>query len=276
MTVAALSGCARVRAALAVQPDDTVTGEVVIATPEKGPDDKGPTITLPPALASDVDVSAYRQDGYTGSVLRFSGLTFDQVGQLVTVAGPQAPGTGLTLRRAGNRIVLEGAADLTTVPVDKADFQLKVGFPGTVLDTNGDSDSGTVSWTFTPGEVGDVNAVVAFDDPQAPSVAVWSIGLAVLVLLVAGAVVVLARRTPNPPRTRAGPPARPWPGTGSACRSAARARPRPAASRTARSSRPGRRRGRPSGRPRRAPSGPPARAAAGRRTAPARDAGSSR
>ncbi|MFR9802915.1 LppM family (lipo)protein [Pseudonocardia sp. RS010] len=199
--VAVLGGCARVRAALAIQPDDTVTGEIVIATPEKGPDDTGPAITLPPELASDVDVSEYRQDGYAGSVLRFSGLTFDQVGQL-TGAVQDGDRANLTLRRAGNRIVLAGAADLTTVPVDRADFQLKVSFPGEVLDTNGDSEAGTVSWTFTPGEVGDVDAVVAYDDPQAPSATAWSLGLAVVVAGAVAAVVLLARRTRNPPVRR--------------------------------------------------------------------------
>jgi hypothetical protein len=197
--VAVLGGCARVRAALAVQPNDTVTGEIVIATPAKGPDDKGPAITVPPALASDVDVSGYRQDGYTGSVLRFSGLSFDQVGQLTAAGGPGSERAHLTLRRAGSRIVLEGAADLTMVPVDKADFQLKVSFPGQVIDTNGDSEAGTVSWTFTPGEVGDVNAVVAYDDPQAPSATAWTIALAAVVLAAVAVVVVLARRTRNPP-----------------------------------------------------------------------------
>lgn len=199
LAVAALGGCARIRAALAVQPNDTVAGEVVIATPDSGP---APQITLPPDLASDVDVTEYRQDGYAGSVLRFTGLTFDQVGRLTSVAGAGDDRTQLTLRRAGNRIVLEGAADLTTVPVDRADFQLKISFPGQVLDTNGDSEAGTVSWTFTPGEVGDVSAVVAYDDPQAPSATAWTLGLAAVVALVVAGVVLLARRTRNPPVRR--------------------------------------------------------------------------
>ena len=195
----ALSGCARVRAAMAVQPDDTVTGEVVVATPETGPDDPGPAITVPPDLESDVDVSAYRQDGYTGSVLRFSGLTFAEVAQLYTAAGPAGNRVRLDLRRIGNRVHVAGAVDLTTVSVDRADFQLKIGFPGTVLESNGDGDSSEVSWTFTPGEVGDVTAVVAFADPNAPSAVNWTLGLGALVALAAGAVVLLARRTRNPP-----------------------------------------------------------------------------
>lgn len=200
--IALLGGCARVRVALALQPDDTVTGEIVVATPEKAPDDPGPSITIPDELESDVDVSPYRQEGYTGSLLRFGGLSFDQVGQLLPIAaaaGPAGEHTSLRLRRAGNRIVVEGSVDLTTAPADKADFRLKVSFPGEVLDTNGDADGSTVTWTFTPGEVGDVNAVVAYRDPQAPSVAAWTLALAGLVAAAAAVTVVLARRTRNPP-----------------------------------------------------------------------------
>ncbi len=204
----ALSGCARVRAALAVQPDDTVRGEIVIATPETGPDDPGPVITVPESLESSVEVSEYRQEGYAGSVVRFSGLEFDQVGELLRVAGGDTAGeavqrSGLTIRRAGNRVVVSGQVDLTTAGADRADFQLKISFPGQVVDTDGDADAGTVSWIFEPGEVGDVEAVVAFDDPQAPSPLNWTLGLAGVIALVSGAVVLLARRTRNPPVTGA-------------------------------------------------------------------------
>jgi len=56
-----------------------------------------------------------------------------------------------------------------------------------------------VSWTFTPGEVGDINATVAYADPDAPSVANWAIGLGVVVAVAATVVVAAARRTRNPP-----------------------------------------------------------------------------
>jgi hypothetical protein len=68
-----------------------------------------------------------------------------------------------------------------------------------VLESNGDADSSEVSWTFTPGEVGDINAVVAFDDPNAPSAINWTLGLGALVAAAAAAVVLLARRTRNGP-----------------------------------------------------------------------------
>ena len=194
-----LSGCARVRAALAVQPDDTVTGEIVVATPSTSPTDKGPTITLPPALADRVDVSAYQQDNYSGSVLRFSRLPFDQVGALTAAAGPTGKQVAFQIRRVGGRVLVSGAIDLTTVSVDRADFQLKMSFPGDVIDSNGDIDDTTVSWVFIPGEVGDFNAVVAYADPNAPSPLNWTLLLAGLVAVTAGAVVLVARRTRNPP-----------------------------------------------------------------------------
>jgi len=197
--VALLGGCARVRAALAVQPDDTVVGEIVVATPEKSPDDPGPPITPPPDLADAVDVSEYRQDGYAGSVVRFRGLTFAQVSEVIAAAGPPGEKVQFSLRRAGGRVLVGGAVDLTTVGVDRADFQLKISFPGEVVESNGTADGGTVSWVFTPGEVGDINALVAFDDPNAPSAINWSLLLGVLVAGAGTAVVVVARRTRNPP-----------------------------------------------------------------------------
>jgi hypothetical protein len=196
---AALSGCARVRAALAVQPDDTVNGEIVVATPETGPDDRGPAITLPEDVADDVQVNPYRQEGYAGSLLRFTGLTFDQLGALSSAAGPVGERVQFALRRVGNRLIVTGKADLTTVPVDRADFQLKITTPGEVLESNGDAEAGTASWTFEAGEVGDISAVIAVDDPNAPSPASWTLLMSMLLALVIAGVVLLARRTRNPP-----------------------------------------------------------------------------
>lgn len=199
VAITLLGGCARVRTALALQPDDTVVGEIVVATPEKGPDDPGPVIAVPSALASEVDVSEYRQDGYSGSVLRFSGLTFAELSTLTTVAGPAGEAAPFTLRRVGNRVLVDGSVDLTTILGDRADFQLKISFPGEILETTGDAESGTVSWTFKPGEVGDVTAIAIFDDPNGPSVLGWSLLLAAIVAAAVGAVVELARRTRNSP-----------------------------------------------------------------------------
>ena len=165
---ALLGGCARVRAALAVQPDDTVTGELVVATPAKSADDKGPTVTLPRTWRPPSTSPPYQQDGYTGSVLRFSRLSFDADGRAHPGDLPRQRRAQFDLRRAGGRVLVTGLIDLTAVAVDKADFQLKMSFPGRIVEANGESDAGTVSWTFTPGEVGDINATIAYADPERP------------------------------------------------------------------------------------------------------------
>jgi hypothetical protein len=190
-----ISGCTRVRTALAVQPDDTVAGEIVIASAGGPP----PRIAVPATLADRVSASPYRQEDYQGSRLRFTGLNFDEVNSLVAVA-PQAQGRfKFALRRSGNLIVLNGQVDLTAVPVDRADVQLKIAFPGEVLSSDGELDSDTVSWVFAPGQVNEFNAVVSSPDPSAPSVGRWALGLGVVVAAAVVAVVVLARSDRNPP-----------------------------------------------------------------------------
>lgn len=199
LALAALGGCARVRAGLAVQPDDTVDGQVEIATPDGAPGGKGPQLTVPPDLAGDLEVSPYDEDGYIGSTVRFSGLTFDQLARLSEIGGVAGGRAELQMRRVGGRIAVQGRADLTTVPVDRSDFRLKISFPGEVLETNGEADGNTVSWTFTPGEVSQINASVASTDPNAPSTVGWTLLLGLLVAVAAAAAVVLARRNRNPP-----------------------------------------------------------------------------
>lgn len=197
-----VTGCSRVRTALAVQPDDTVRGEIVLATPTRGPDDPGPVVRIPPELTDDVDVATYREEDYVGSRLRFSGLSFADVSMLTSVAAEADGRTQFVLRRVGNRVLAEGTVDLATVSADRADFQLKITFPGEILETNGDAEAGTVTWVFEPGEKGEVRAVAGFVDPDGPSALLWTLLLTTVVAGVAAAVVWLASRDRNPPVDR--------------------------------------------------------------------------
>lgn len=199
LALLALTGCTRVQVALAVQPDDTVDGTIVIATPEGAPGGAGPEITVPPALQGRVEVSSYDQDGFVGSSVSFSDLTFPEVSELNALGGTAAGRADLQLRRVGERIAVQGRADLTTMPVDRSDIRLAISFPGEVVETDGEADGGTVTWTFAPGEISPLNASVISTDPNAPSVLGWTALLVGLVALAAGAAVLLARRDRNPP-----------------------------------------------------------------------------
>ncbi|MFP5020568.1 LppM family (lipo)protein [Pseudonocardia phyllosphaerae] len=199
LALVTLTGCTRAQVALAVQPDDTVDGTVTVATPDGAPGGKGPQLTVPEDLQSQVDVSSYDQDGYVGSTASFSGLSFAEVSKLNALGGSAAGRANMEMRRVGERILVQGRADLTTMPVDKADVRLAISFPGEVVGTDGEAEGGTVSWNFSPGKVSQFNAQVVATDPHAPSVLGWTLLLVLLVLVAAGAAVFLARRDRNPP-----------------------------------------------------------------------------
>jgi hypothetical protein len=193
--VLGMGGCTRVRTALAVQSDDTVAGDVVIGR-AGGP---APAIDVPAELADRVTATPYDQDGYQGTALRFTDLTFAQLNSLTEVS-PDAKGRfRFTLRRAGGLIVLGGQVDLTAMPVDQADVQLKVAFPGDVVSSDGQLVGHEVSWVFPPGEVDQFNAVVSSPDPGAPSVTRWLLLVGAVVVATAAGVVLLARAQRNPP-----------------------------------------------------------------------------
>jgi hypothetical protein len=194
-----VSGCSRVLTALAVQPNDTVSGEIVIASPPRNETDSGPPLSMPPELQDKIDIRPYKVDEYVGSRLLFDGLTFNQLHDLSAISSQAQGRFELNLRRVGDRVLVSGRADLTSIAVDKADFQLKVSFPGEVVETNGTDDAGTISWKFTPGQVNEISATVTYNDPQAPSVGLWTLILGTIVAGTAIGVVLLARRDRNPP-----------------------------------------------------------------------------
>jgi hypothetical protein len=196
-----LGGCTRVHAALAVQGEDTVAGDVVLAVAGA----PAPTVSVPPDLTDRLSVTPYHDQDYQGWRLKFSDLRFDEVNSLTGVV-PQTRGRlRFDLHRAGGLVALNGQVDLSAMPVDRADVQLKVAFPGQVLNTDGSLDSGTVSWLFRPGQVSEFNATVSAPDPSAPSVSRWSLLVGLLVIIAAGAVVLLAKANRNPPVRTGGP-----------------------------------------------------------------------
>lgn len=198
------AGCVRVRAGMAVSPDDRVSGVVDIATPDGAPGGSGPPLQVPDDLSGDVSVERYEQDGYIGSRLRFDDLSFDDVTRVLPAVSP-ATGQAIRvqMRRAGDRVVVTGQVDLTRVSPESSDVQLKIAFPGEIRQTDGTATQGVVSWTFQPGTVTDVNAVVEYPDPQAPSWILWALLLLGVVAVAVAIVFVLANSSRTQIHTRA-------------------------------------------------------------------------
>jgi hypothetical protein len=194
--VCSLSGCLRVHAALAVSPDDKVSGDLIIAALPVNEQDTGPKLTIPPELNDQVRAEKYTQDGYVGQKVTFTDLRFIDLAQLVQTIS-EAKQYRLSLRRAGDLVTLAGSIDLTQVPKDRADVQIKVAFPGSVSRTNGDEDNGTVSWSPKPGAVTEFDAIAQYSSAGGGSWVRWAMlvgGSALLAAIVATLLALIAHR----------------------------------------------------------------------------------
>jgi Protein of unknown function (DUF3153) len=199
LVVALLTGgCVRARIAVAVSPDDLVTGEIVIAVVVLSEQEKGSVLTPPADVAGKVRAQPYRQDGYAGTRLLFTDLTFDEFGRLLLAAAEAPDGLQLELRRAGSFVLFNGRVDLSGVPnPERADVQIRISFPGSVTGTNGDQEDETVSWVLLPGEVTELSATARYTEPGTRSWSQWALlvgALAALVVLIIGLLAYLTHR----------------------------------------------------------------------------------
>lgn len=191
LMIVSASGCLRVQAALAVSQDDLVSGEVVIAALPVNTEDNGPDLTIPPQLQDKVRTEPYTQDGYVGQRVTFSGLRFNDMTLLVESISTFQQ-YRLTFRRSGDLVTVAGSIDLTQVPADRADVQLRIAFPGTISRTNGEEEDGTLTWAPKPAAVTEFGATAQYTDSSGVSWTQWvaivgggAVGVALLVVLLA-------------------------------------------------------------------------------------------
>jgi len=183
-----IAGCVRVRASITVSPDDRVSGQIIAAAKPRDADDKGPQLLNSLPFATKVSVSPYERDDYVGSQAVFSDLTFAELPQLANM-NADAAGVDISLRRAGDLVILEGRADLTSLNDPDADVSLNVAFPGDVTSTNGEQVStDVVQWTLKPGVVTTMNAQARYTDPSARSFTGAAIWLGLAAFVVAGVI----------------------------------------------------------------------------------------
>lgn len=186
-----LSGCVRIHAALAISPDDLVSGEVTIAALPMRQGDEGPKLNIPEELTARVRAEKYAEDGYVGHKLTFSELRFAEVTQLTETitTGKQYR---LSLRRSGDLVSMSGSLDLTQLPPERADVQIKMAFPGTVNRTNGLVEDNAIVWKPKPGAVTEMGVTAQYSDASGVSWTKWvmivgasAVGVALIVLLLA-------------------------------------------------------------------------------------------
>jgi hypothetical protein len=185
-------GCVRVRATMTISPDDTVSGQIIAASKPRNDSDTGPQFNGALPFAQKVAISEYKRDGYVGSSAVFSDLTFSELPQLANM-NADAAGVDVSLRRAGNQVILEGRADLTALNAPDADVSMSVAFPGEVTSTNGKQvDSQTVEWQLKPGVVSTMTAQARYTDPSARSFTGAATWLGIAAFFVAAVIALLA------------------------------------------------------------------------------------
>jgi hypothetical protein len=199
LTIALLAGgCVRMRVAIALGPDDLITGEIVMAVVVQTEQEQGSVLSPPADLAAKVRTEPYRQDGYAGTRLLFDGLTFDEFDRLLQSNADALGESRFELRRAGGFVLFSGRVDLTGVPnPERTDVQVRISFPGTVSGTNGDQQDETVSWIVQPGQVTELTATARYAEPGTRSWGQWALlvgGLAAFVVLIIALLAYLTHR----------------------------------------------------------------------------------
>ena len=123
------------------------------------------------------------------------GVEHDEIEPFLEVRRAIAPDAGvdISLRRAGDRVILDGRADLTSLSDSEAEVSLSVSFPGEVTSTNGEQIStDIVEWKLRPGVVSTMSAQARYTDPSARSFTSAAIWLAMSSFLVAGIIGAIA------------------------------------------------------------------------------------
>lgn len=186
------AGCVRVKATITVSTNDQVSGQIIAAAKPRNDSDTGPQLSPDLPFSQKVAITPYNRAGYVGSQAVFSDLTFGELPQLADM-NREAAGVNLSLRRAGNLVILEGRVDLTSLSDPEADVNLSVSFPGEVTSTNGERiGTDTVAWQLKPGVVSTMNAQARYTDPSTRSFTHAAGWLGISALAVAGLVASLA------------------------------------------------------------------------------------
>jgi len=218
LLVLALAGCVRFQADLRLNPDDTVSGSIIVAVVTDEDDqsreeagaaaDRIAEALLPQLRGADgVKASDYEQDQYIGTKFDMSNTPID------AFSGGGSEGA-LTLTREGSEFAFSGTLDFTPddgetqidPDDDTSNINVSVTFPGAVSEHNGELAGTTVTWSGTLESKIDMEARGSAVSTGPPAW-LWIVagGATLLIILVIVFVAVRSRRTAaSPPDIPAG------------------------------------------------------------------------
>lgn len=193
------TGCIKLEMDLTVATDDTVSGTMVFAIAKSITDlaaedaESSPTSSTQELFPTNPDVKSEPFDDgeYVGTTYTFDDLPLEE---LAPEVGDES---ALSIKRQGDNLVVSGlldtgsyeadlesnplAASLTEGFADLTSIKMSITLPGEIIQTNGEVDGQTITWTGSFGEKLELQAVAA--SPLAgPINWLLIIGLAVLAL----------------------------------------------------------------------------------------------
>jgi hypothetical protein len=211
-----LAACVKVDMELEVSPENTVSGNAVLAVDQNLLELSGQsadqlfedmdTSTLPPGAS----VEPYEDDGFVGQQITFDAVSLTEFSQ-----GGSLGGTGeeLSITREGDEFHVSGQLDMSgsefgggQVPqqfLDTFEFRIAITFPGPVESATGEISGNTVVWEPRIGQNTRIEAV-ASAIPSGSSMLTIVLIVAGLLILAAIAFLVLRRRAPAPAAAPAG------------------------------------------------------------------------
>lgn len=169
-----LAGCVKVDMNLEVSPENTVSGEAVLAVDESLVELSGQS---PDTLFQELDLSdlpegatvePYEDGGFIGQQVNFESVPLSEFSGGETLG---ASGEELSIVRVGDEFRVDGRLDLSgeeftggQVPeqfLDTFEFRIAVTFPGPVRSATGSVDGNTVTWEPRIGQNTEIRAVAS-------------------------------------------------------------------------------------------------------------------
>ncbi|MEO7146514.1 MAG: hypothetical protein ABIW81_01915 [Terrimesophilobacter sp.] len=200
-----LSGCVRFQAHLTVTPENTLNGDIVVASIVGDADNakndaKDRAVAIEKKLlpnlsgADGVTRSDYDSDGYAGSRFSLSNTPLEAINS-------NSDNGSLSLKRDGDTFMFDGTVNFTPnsdqAPpknADKSNIEVAITFPGTVTKHNGKLEGTRVSWNTSYEGSLDMHAV-ASAEPVGPPAWVWVlVGAGILVTIAIMVIVVVATK----------------------------------------------------------------------------------
>ncbi len=176
---------------------DKLWGRIIVAHRDTG-QDKGPNVSVPPALSSVANAGVYKQNGMIGTQVNYTGVTFGQFSQLSDMVVDAFPSDTISMdvaaSRSGGTVTFQGTADLTSLKPAEDYVEFAVQFAGKVSASNGtQDDNDTVTWKLAAGKATTMTAESHYDDPSTAGFGGWTFLMIAVALAAVVVVVALAR-----------------------------------------------------------------------------------